>query len=285
MTLMKHAIKTAEDLAWLLGHTRGFQGGQVTDVHVHKCRLLDESAEREVTAGTIITAVIRYEVPIAESRGLHAVTRVAKLTMMGVTDFSIFEQEGADFSEIGVTHAEASDGRLRFWFDPRGELYVICDEAEIEEVSRPATSTLIPAGMTEWTFQAETGDLPPVAWFLDQLDQVGIPCAWRTHKRSAPAHPALRWEGQLIPASVHDVPRAGVHMQGYGPLDASGFGITLRTADPHGSGTARLLVALADITARSFSGTCLAGTQVMERDEWLAGQHLGRGAWQDESSE
>lgn len=285
MERVKHAIKTAEDLAWLLAHTHGFQGGQVTDVHVHKRRLLDEFAGREVTAGTIITAVIRYELPIQESRGHHAVTRVAKLTMMGVTDFSIFEQEGADFSEIGVTHAEVSDGRLRFWFDPRGELYVICDEAEIEEVSRPGTSSLIPAGMTEWTFQAETGDLPPVAWFLDQLDQVGIPCAWRTHKRSTPAHPALRWEGHLIPTAAHDTPRAGVHVQAYGPLDGSGFGITLRTSDPHGSGTARLLVALADITARSFAGTCMAGTQVMERDEWLAGQHLGRGVWQDESSE
>ena len=113
---------------------------------------------------------------------------------------------------------------------------------------------------------------------------MGIPCAWRTHKRSAPAHPALRWEGHLIPSSAHDVPRAGVHVQAYGPLDGSGFGITLRTSDPHGSGTARLVVALADITARNFSGTCLAGTQVMERDEWLAGQDLGRGEWQDEPS-
>src|SRR5881296_214462 len=282
---MIRRIKTAEDLAWLLAHTHAFQGGQVTDLHVRKHRLFDEASGREITAGTTIIAVIRYELAVRGFDRFYAVTRVAKLTMTGVTDFSIFEQEGADFSEIGVTHAEASDGQLRFWFDPRGELYVICDEAEIEEVSRPGTSSLIPTGMTEWTFQAETGDLPPVAWFLDQLDQVGIPCAWRTHKRSAPAHPALRWEGHLIPSSAHDVPRAGVHMQGYGPLDASGFGITLRTADPHGSGTARLLVALADITARSFSGTCLAGTQVMERDEWLAGQHFGRGGWQDESSE
>lgn len=282
---MKHSIRTAEDLAWLLSHTRGFQGGQVTDVHVHKCRLLDEFAGREVTAGTIITAVIQYELLNREGHGLHAVTRVAKLTMVGVTDFSIFEQEGADFSEIGVAHAEASDGRLRFWFDPCGELYVICDEAEIEEVSRPGTSNLIPAGMTEWTFQAETGDLPPVSWFLDRLDQVGIPCAWRAYKRSAPAHPALRWEGDLIPASAHDVPRAGVHMQAYGPLDGSGFGIMLRASDPHGNGSARLLVALADITARNFTGTCLAGTQVMERDEWLAGQRMGQGAWPGESSQ
>ena len=36
--------------------------------------------------------------------------RVAKLTMSGVTDFSLFEQEGSDCSEIGVIHAEATGG-------------------------------------------------------------------------------------------------------------------------------------------------------------------------------
>ncbi|MFQ5932601.1 MAG: hypothetical protein ACE5MM_09345, partial [Nitrospiraceae bacterium] len=167
---MVRRIRTAQDLAWLLDHTHAFQGGQLTDLHVHKQRLFDEASCREIVAGTTLTAVIRYERPVREYDGLYAVTRVAKLTMMGVTDFSVFEQEGADCSEIGVIHAEVSGRRLRFWFDPHGELYVICDEAEIEEVSRPCAARPLRDGMSEWTFQAPTGELPAVSWFLDRLD-------------------------------------------------------------------------------------------------------------------
>ncbi|MBI4400540.1 MAG: hypothetical protein HY581_02770 [Nitrospirae bacterium] len=273
---MKRPIRNAEDLAWLVDHTHAFRGGQVTELHLHKQRLLDEVSGREVTAGTTITAVIRYEFAVRGSGGLHALTRVAKLTMRGATDFSIFEQEGADCSEIGAIHAEASGGRLRFWFDPHGELYVICDEAEIEEVSRPSAGRPLRAGMTEWTFQAQTGELPAVAWFLDHLDRAGLPCAWRAVKRSAPSHPALRWEGHLVPAAAHDAPRSsGVQVQTYGPLDGCDFVIILRASNPHEDGTGRLLVALADIIARSFAGTCLAGNHIMERDEWLGVHNLG----------
>ncbi len=268
---MRCAIKTAEDLAWLMRHTHRFRGGQVSDLHVHKRRLYDECTGREVTAGTAITAVIRYDLSPRGGLGLHVVTRVAKLTMIGVTDFSIFEQEGADFSEIGETHAEASEGRLRFWFDPRGELYVICDEAELEEVSRPGPHRVVRNGMSEWTFQAAAGTPPAVAWFLDQLDQAGVPCAWRASKSSSLTHPALCWEGQLVPASAQDNARTGVIVQAFGPLDGSGFGVTLRPLDPHEEGTARLLVALADLIARTYSGTCLAGSQVMAGEEWLEG--------------
>jgi hypothetical protein len=275
---MIRRIKTVEDLAWLLAHTHAFQGGQVTDLHVRKHRLFDEASGREITAGTTIIAVIRYELAVRGSDCVYAVTRVAKLTMTGVTDFSIFEQEGADFSEIGVTHAEASDGQLRFWFDPRGELYVICDEAQIEEVSRPGASRPLRTGMTEWTFQAQTGALPDVAWFLDHLDRAGLPCAWRAVKPQAPSHPALRWEGYLVPASAHGARRTGgVFVQAYGPLDGCGFGITIRASDPHQDGVGRLLVALADIIARSFEGTCLCGNHIMERNEWLGEQKVGRG--------
>jgi hypothetical protein len=35
---------------------------------------------------------------------------------------------------------------------------------------------------------------------------------------------------------------------------------------------------LADIIARGFSGMCLAGEHIMERDEWLGGQNVGQGA-------
>jgi hypothetical protein len=196
--------------------------------------------------------------------------------MLGVTDFSIFEQEGADFSEIGVTHAEASDGRLRFWFDPRGELYVICDEARIEEVSRPTEGRLVLRGMREWTFQAQHGTIPTVAWVLEHLDRAGLPCAWRATKPQHNGHPAVRWQGDLVLASASGDPRpAGLLVQTFGPLDGAGFGITLRTADPRQDGTGRLLVVLADIIARSFSGTCLCGNQVMEPAEWLEAQTSG----------
>jgi hypothetical protein len=71
----------------------GFCGGYVTDVQVSKRRLLDEASGREVPAGTTVTVVIRYRI--------RQMARVAKLTMTGVTDFSMFEQEGADCSTLG----------------------------------------------------------------------------------------------------------------------------------------------------------------------------------------
>lgn len=273
MERMIRRIKTADDVAWFLGHTRAFPGGQVTDLHVHKQLLFDEISGRELVAGMIITAVIRYELAVRESGELVAVNRVAKLTMKGVTDFSIFEQEGTNFSQIGVIHAEASGGRLRFWFDPHGELYVICDEAQIEEVSRPGMGLPIRAGMTEWTFQAESGELPDITWLLAHLDRAGLPCAWRAMKHSTSSHPAVRWSGLLVPTSPHGFPKnSGVQVQAYGPLDGSSFGITLRASDPYEDSAARLLMVVADIIARSFTGMCLTRNHVVERDEWLHGR-------------
>jgi hypothetical protein len=274
---MIRSVRTAEDLTWLLDHTQAFPGGQITDLSVHKQRIFDDASGREIPAGTMITMVIRYEIAFRGEEGLSSISRIAKLVMRGVTDFSIFEQEGADFSEIGRLHAETSGGRLRFWFDPHGELYVICEEAALEEVSRPGAVRPLRTGMTEWTFQAETGDLPGIDWFLDHLDRAGFPCAWRGVKKRAPVHPALRWAGILLPASAHGLPRAsGVQIQTYGPLDGCRFGITLRAADRHEEGTGRLLMVLADIIANGFSGLCLAGNQVMEREEWLGGQTTSR---------
>jgi hypothetical protein len=277
---MKHRIKTADDIAWLLAHTQAFQGGQVTDLHIRKQRLFDDLSGREITAGTVITAMIRYDLAIRERGGLQTITRVARLSMVGATDFSIFEQEGADFSDIGVIHAEASGGRLRFWFDPHGELYVICDEAEIEEVSAPGPTRPIRTGMTEWTFQAPAGELPAAAWFLERLDQAGIPCVWRTAKRSAASHQALRWEGYLVPAPDQDIScgeqsmsrHGGVHVQAFGPLDGCDFVIMLRSSARHEGPTGRLLLVLADLIARSFEGSCLTGNQIMAGGEWL-GEH------------
>ena len=264
-------IRTPDDVAWFLRHTQAFQGGRVTDLHVHKQHLLDESSGREVAAGTVLTAMIRYELSIRDIEGSYAANRVAKLTMKGVTDFSVFEQEGADFSEISIIHADTAGGRLRLWFDPQGELYVICDEAEIEEVSIPTIAKPISTGMAEWTFQAESGETPNIKWLLERLDRAGVPCAWRSVKPPPSTHPAVRWTGHLLPASMHDGPRpAGVQVQAYGPFDGSAFGITLRTSGTHDDETGRVLMTLADIIARSFPGMCLARNQVMERDEWLA---------------
>ncbi|HEX8751049.1 MAG TPA: hypothetical protein VF732_08035, partial [Nitrospira sp.] len=83
---MNVSIKNVEDLRWLIGHTGGFRGGYVTDVQMAKRRLFDEGSAREILADTVVTVVVRYR--------LHQMERVAKLTMTGVTDFSIFEQEG-----------------------------------------------------------------------------------------------------------------------------------------------------------------------------------------------
>lgn len=273
---MKQRIRNAEDLSWLLNHTRRFEGGQVTDLHIQKRRLFDEGSGRELIAGTALTAIIRYELPYPGGEGRDAITRVAKLTMLGATDFSIFEQEGSDCSEIGVIHAEAAGGRLRFWFDPQGELYVLCDEAELEEVSMPSAGRPDPLGITDWTFQAQAGDLPPVTWFLEHLDQAGIPCAWRAARRSASSHSAWRWEGHLMPASNQDVSAGSlVYVRTYGPLDGFGFGVTLRACDPTEGEAGRLLLALADIIARHFQGTCLAGRHILEGDEWRGTQAQG----------
>ena len=276
---MVRLIRTAEDLVWLLDHTQAFPGGQITNLAIQKQRVFDDASGREITAGTIISTIIRYEIAIRGVEGLYSVSRIAKLLMKGVSDFSIFEQEGADFSEINLLHAEIAGGRLRFWFDPHGELYVICEEAELEEVSRPGSVRPIRTGMTEWTFQAEAGELPDIDWVLKHLDGVGVPCAWRMTKPSGPAHPAFRWAGLLLPASSHGLPRtAGVYIQTYGPLDGYRFGITLRASDPHEEALGRLLMVLADIIARGFSGLCLAGQHIMERDEWLGGQNVRRNA-------
>src|SRR6185295_12205212 len=95
---MKYQVANVEDLRWLIGHTGGFRGGYVTDVQMTKRRLFDEGSARDVLTGTIVTVVVRY--------ALRRMERVAKLTMRGVTDFSVFEQEGADCSGLSVVHAE-----------------------------------------------------------------------------------------------------------------------------------------------------------------------------------
>ncbi len=258
---MQHHIKSAEDLSWLLTHTGSFRGGYVTDVHVEKRRLLDEETGREILTDTTVTVMIRYRV-----RGM---ARVAKLAMSGVTDFSIFEQEGADCSSLGVIHAEAAAGRLRFWFDPQGELYVVCEEADFEEVSTPLASKAPARCPAQWIFQAGEGRGPTVSWMLKQLDQAGVPCAWCVAELNKQSHRALRFEGDLVPASEQEKaqPR-GLRVQVYGPFDGAAFRVVLQTAPRNDGWGRQVITVLADAIARRFSGSCLVGDTIIPAADW-----------------
>src|SRR5574342_691097 len=141
------SIKNVEDLRWLMGHTGGFRGGYVTDVQMSKRRMFDEGSVRDVLADMTVTVVVHYS--------LRQMERVAKLTMQGVTDFSIFEQEGADCSTLSVIQAEATAGKFRFWFDPQGELYVVCDEVDFEEVAMPLSEMPLRESVAQWSFHSE----------------------------------------------------------------------------------------------------------------------------------
>jgi hypothetical protein len=256
-----HSIKNAEDLRWLIGHTGGFRSGYVTEVQISKRRLFDEGSGRDIPAGTTIGVTIRYEV-----RGL---VRVAKLTMTGVTDFSVFEQDGADCSTLGVIQTELGAGKFRFWFDPQGELYVVCDEAHLEEFTTPFVTAQQAAELTRWTFQGRATDGPTIQWLLDELDQAGLPCAWREAKRSAAIHPVVQWEGNLRPADDSSVNAENmVHIMAYGPLDGQGFGLMLRVFGIQDRRISRILEVLADRITRHFPGNCLVGTTIIPGREW-----------------
>ncbi|MFO0731808.1 MAG: hypothetical protein U0231_08180 [Nitrospiraceae bacterium] len=252
---MKYPIQTIEDLRWFLAHTQGFRGGYVTDLHLSKRRLFDEVSGREVLVGTVVTLVIRYHT--------SGVLRVAKLTFSGVSDISVLEQEGADCSVLGVIQAEFSEGHLRFWFDPQGKLYVVCEEAFLEEVSSPRSELGMEASMAQWVFQADEADAPTVEWLLDALDEAGLPSVWKPvgQERKRPA--VVRWEGDLTAPAADEGRAASVSIQAYGPLDGAGFGIRLRTNEDAGRQSGQLLAVVADIVTRHFSGTCLVGQTLL----------------------
>lgn len=258
---MHHLITSPDDLRWLIGHTGGFRSGYITDLQMSKRRLFDEETGHDVLADTIVSLTIQYEI-----RGL---TRVAKLTMTGVTDFSVFEQEGADCSSLSIIHAEWNAGKLRFWFDPQGELYVVCEEAQLEEVSTPCLSLQPMAELARWTFQGQVAEGPTVQWFLDELDQAGLPCAWRAAKQHTVAHESIQWEGDLIPAD-HLTEQGGntVHVIAYGPLDGQGFGLMLRVFGTQDRLVSRILEVLADQITQQFAGDCLIGTTIIPGSEW-----------------
>lgn len=264
---MNVPIKDIEDVRWLMGHTGGFRGGYVTDVHLSKRRLFDEGSNRDVLADTTVTVVVRYRI--------REMDRVAKLTMTGVTDFSIFEQEGVDCSTIGVIQTECTAGKLRFWFDPQGELYVVCDEAQLEEVAMPMMQQRHRDQVARWTFQSQGSDWPTVEWLLEELDGAGMPCTWKKVKLPNGRQSLVQWEGTLLPASGSDaIEQAAVHVMLYGPSDGSGFGIVLDVAGSAGQTANRVLSCLSDLIVRRFSGRCLVGDTIIPGGEWLSWKSL-----------
>ena len=269
---VNHTIKHAEDLRWLIGHTGGFRAGYVTEVQILKRRLFDEGSTRHIPAGTTIAVTIHYEI-----RGL---ARVAKLTMTGVTDFSVFEQDGIDCSSLSVIQTELNAGKLRFWFDPQGELYVVCEEAHLEELTLPVVTAQQAAELARWTFQGLETDGPTIQWLLDELDQAGLPCMWRNAERSDAIHPAVQWEGSLRPADDLSVDANNlVHAMAYSPPEGPGFGLMLRVFGMQDRRLSRILEVLADRITQCFSGNCLVGTTIIpgrEWERWLVREHRSR---------
>lgn len=266
---MTYPIKTLEDLRWFLAHTQGFRGGQVTDVHLSKRRIYDESSGHDVLAGSTATVVVRYAV--------QGIRRVAKLTMQGISDLCIFEQDGADCSLLGVIQVELNEGKLRFWFDPQGELYVVCDEAMLEEVSLPQSEADMDGAVAQWTFQADSGEAPTVPWLLDQLDRAGTPCFWKAADVRNGSYRSMCWAGQLVATADEDALSApAVEVQTYGPIDGAGFGMRMRLPVRGSRSSGRLLSLAADVMAQSFSGTCLIGETFFSHEEWANGKSLGR---------
>ncbi|CAI4030379.1 hypothetical protein DNFV4_00807 [Nitrospira tepida] len=272
---MAHRIQTIEDVAWLLRHTRGFRGGQVTDVHVARRHLFDENDCCEVLAETTVTVVIRYFIDVNAEGHPQRLLRLARFRMMGVTDFSIFEQEGTNSAAIDALQAEIQEGRLRFWFDQYGEIYVICEWAELEEVAYPDA---LPErqGATQWLFQARDADAPSVAWLLEQLDRAGVPCVWKHRSRTNATNANgtgkgkeshLLWAGELqVSPSRAFLSGDCLEVQAYGPLDGRSFGVMLRAQESERDTGGRLLSAVAEILTSHFAGESIAGRALLPEE-------------------
>ncbi len=266
--VMQHAIKTVEDLRWLMAHTGGFRSGYVTDIQMSKRRLFDEESGRDVLADTTVTMTIRYQ--------LRGMVRVAKLVMSGVTDFSIFEQEGSDSSALSVIQAERSDGRLRFWFDPQGELYAVCEDAHLEEIATPILAEQVLPELARWTFQGHSGEAPTISWFLMELEEAGVPCSWAISKKRRANGTSARWEGDLTPAGDGKSPRGNaVRVLVYGAQDGEGFGVVLRALGASDRQVSRVLTVLADRITQRYAGSCLVGTTIIPGREWESWRSRG----------
>ncbi|HVG03135.1 MAG TPA: hypothetical protein VM842_09600 [Nitrospira sp.] len=245
---MTRTINSAEDLRWFLAHTHGFRDGHITDVHVSKRRIFDERSGHEVLAGSTATVVVQYSVQDGR--------RIARLIMQGVSDLCIFEQDGADCSLLGTIQVELNDGRLRFWFDPEGKLYVVCEEALLEEFVLPQDETNR-EGVGQWTFQGGSGEAPSLHWLLDQLDQAGLPCTWKGSDGGTCG--LLCLEGQLVATNDNYIGLAAtVDIQMYRPIGETGFRMQVRLVHRGNRAEGRMLNLVADIVTRSFPGACLA---------------------------
>lgn len=253
---MHHHIHGSDDLAWLLRHTRAFRGGHVVEFQVSRRRLFDENLDRDVLAGTTATMMVRYAVAeFSDGRG-RRIERVARLRFHAVSDFSFFEQEGTNSGGIEALQAERYHGRLRFWFDQYGEVYVVCEEVDFEEVSLPGE---LPAteGMREWVFQAREGVLPTAEWLLGQLDRRGVPCVWRAHRGEAVSN-GFSWSGVLSRHPTRaDANGERVLVRGYGALDGGAFGLSVQV-EGRESGAPGLLHAVAEIVTAQFPGEQLS---------------------------
>jgi hypothetical protein len=202
--------------------------------------------------------------------------------MQGVTDFSIFEQEGADCSTLSMIQAEATAGKFRFWFDPQGELYIVCDEAELEEVAMPVSEGPSRESVAQWSFHSEAADWPTSDWLLGELDRAGLPSVWRTTKPAKGRHPAIQWEGDVVPMSSRGLTKAkGVHVMLYGPLDGPGFGLVLRVIGNPTKAASRVLSHVADAIVQRYVGQCLVGNTIIPGGEWLSWKSLEQRRWVD----
>ena len=265
---MTHSIKTADDVRWLLTHTQGFRDGRVMDVHLAKRWMFDEESGRDVSAGSVVTVVVRYH--------LQGVLRIAKLTLQGVSDFSIFEQDGGDCTALGSIQVELHEGLLRFWFDPQGNLYAVCEDALLEEVSLPHSDADLHTGAAQWIFQAESCTPPTVDWLLNELDQAGVPCIWKATARRTGIPETLCWEGELVAAAdVNAGSAAALTVQAYEPMDGGGFGIRLQPRLATGRISGRLLRAVTEAVTQRYAGTYLTGENVVSSEEWSGRKFSG----------
>lgn len=273
---MKRRLQSPTDIQWLFRYTHAFKGAKVLELVVRKERMWDEWSGETIPASTTLVLSICFEHISRSEAGPCSLQRLARLTMEGVSDFSIFEQDGSDFSDIRMFHAEIFGERLRFWFDPYGELYAICEQAVFEEVSRPAHEDARARGVREWSFQSQEGHMPQQDWFLEALDRVGLPCAWRNERSSGNPDSMLRWEGELIPATPPEgPPSCGLVVQAYQPVGDESFGITVKVPESPDQAILRLLTALTDTILRTFAGTCLVDNRMLQRQEWLGKREEG----------
>ena len=169
-------------------------------------------------------------------------------------------------------------GKLRFWFDPQGDLYVVCEEAMLEEVSLPHSDGDLGGAVAQWTFQADSGEAPTVAWLLDSWIRRERPVSGeRSHQRPA-AHQRCVGRGSWWPQPMQmPVRPQRLAVQTYGPIDGAGFGIALQSRRAAGSVWGRLLRS-GDRSGHAIlcAGPVLCGQMFLSHEEWVSCEITGR---------